>query len=172
MQAQYYSVLLQNDAIGHFIMIAAALTPEFALAEAIEVCSYQEQHANAVTLGVFAGLLKPLTAATPLSKGQTLLFTPSAAEMDLRRASLQMLDDWTRLSDDIYVASITPPEELEDQFSPETLTLEMEDGVWWLSSSDTLGRSDYQFLEDAVIAANQQILAMRARFAEPAALSA
>ena len=172
MQAQYYSVLMQNDASGHFITIAAALTPEYALAEAIELCSYQEQHRNAVTLGVFAGLLKPLTAGTPLAKGQALLFTPSASEMDQRRASLHMLDDWTKLSDDLYVASISPPEELENELTPETVTLAMEDGTWWLSSSDTQGQGDYRFLEEAVIAANNTIQEIRARFQEPALTAA
>lgn len=169
MNKQFFSVLLEDRNLGgHYLVVAAGSSPQTAQDEAKE---YFEQTLDCKLpriLGTFAGILQPLTAPAAdfpmFSKDNELWLTPSARKLDKALADDQMIDYWTPMGEDSYVAAVTPPEELEKTHSPETVTLTFEHGAWWLGSSDTTGQGEFVLLSDAVAEANKVIEKIEAEF--------
>lgn len=166
-----YTVLLRHH-IGVFAqVIAAGFSAENAQADASAHFYALSQESDFAILATFEGVVMPQTQTAAFYPDKEILVTPTASEVDLRLATADMLD-WTKVDDGRFVASVSPPEELENSYSPETVTIYHEDGKWWLSQSNAAAQSDYVLLAQAVAAGNHEIEKIRKDFVADAAAAA
>jgi hypothetical protein len=165
MQNQFFSTIFEDKFNGgHYLVVSAAVSAQQALADAQQ---HLEQHREVQTsaLGTFAGILQPALPHLPQGHAMERVLTKSARQLDLEQAKAEMLD-WTSLGycGTSYAAVVSPPEELDNLASPETLTISFEDGNWWLDDPRGRGQGEFLFLTDAVKEGNKCIEAINADF--------
>lgn len=163
MTKQYFSSLFEDKGNGaHYIVVSAADTDRLASAEAqrhLEV----NKGVTPTLLGVFSGVLEQLAYGAPFGAKSDKILTNSARQFDFELAQPQLWD-WIALEGHRYAASVSPPEELEKNHSPETLTVTFDGNAWWLSESGGQGQNDYLFFSDAIAAGNERIVKIEAEF--------
>lgn len=166
-----YTVLLHHHVGVYAQVIAAGESPESAQSDAAEHFKALANDKAFSVLATFDGAVMPQTRSAAFHPDKEILVTEAARAADLRIAREEMLD-WERVHGEQFVASVSPPEELENSYSPEAVTIYHEDGKWWLSQSNAAAQSDYVLLAQAVAAGNREIEKIRKDFVADAPAAA
>lgn len=161
MKTKLFSVLFSTFP-ALTIVTSAGLSRDHAVMAA---CNHMDNEGiSADPVGVFEGSYMPCTHNPSMKSNLVVLYTDSARDFDLDETRDMIVDFWTEVSPQLFVASVSPPECLEHSMDVKHLSVQFEEEAFWLGSSAKQGLTRFATLKEAILAGDELIAEYEAAF--------